>query len=75
MIFQSHIGAIRIIYPILGHNGEEEFQSHIGAIRIQDDEYIVPERYHFNPTLVQLEFDSATLQVLRHGISIPHWCN
>ena len=57
--FQSHIGAIRIPLASAEFRDLQRFQSHIGAIRILC--FYLPLLYlpHFNPTLVQLEFENA----------------
>ena len=54
-LFQSHIGAIRILIEDLDEFDYEIFQSHIGAIRIDSFSSAFSSFNNFNPTLVQLE--------------------
>ena len=56
LIFQSHIGAIRIACRHARALEDYTFQSHIGAIRISDSGTASGLGNDFNPTLVQLEF-------------------
>ena len=54
--FQSHIGAIRILFLIPFLLSFVLFQSHIGAIRMNPAiKYAQILQTNFNPTLVQLE--------------------
>ena len=52
-----------------------EFQSHIGAIRMEAVGGRLNLLTDFNPTLVQLEWKTATNPESTKKISIPHWCN
>ena len=56
MLFQSHIGAIRMPKSNVVEFGLRLFQSHIGAIRIVLlYTAMLKSSQNFNPTLVQLE--------------------
>ena len=73
--FQSHIGAIRMPFKTKQELFLEFISIHIGAIRIFSQ---MLERYpakHFNPTLVQLEYEQKRAIEKQVVISIPHWCN
>ena len=75
-IFQSHIGAIRILAPAAIPLHLFRFQSHIGAIRMRRRLFMWQQNFLISiPHWCNQNLLSELIVTRMLEISIPHWCN